>query len=89
MHKYIDLHMHTSASDGTDSPDDLFNNAKKNKIDVLAITDHNTLLSLPRVNELAQRYPIKLINGVEVDCILNKQRYQSIYMTEVKEDGKL
>lgn len=75
MHRYIDLHMHTSSSDGTDSPNDLFNSAKETNIGVLAITDHNTLLSLPKANELAQSHSIRLINDVEVNCILNKQRY--------------
>ncbi len=38
----IDLHAHSTASDGTDSPAELVVAAKAAEIDVLAITDHDT-----------------------------------------------
>ena len=39
----IDLHMHSSFSDGTDTPDQLVKKAKASGIGLIALTDHNTL----------------------------------------------
>ncbi len=37
----IDLHMHTTYSDGTDTVKELLKNAQKRKLEVISITDHN------------------------------------------------
>ena len=41
--RYIDLHTHTTRSDGRCTPGQLVEMAVKNNISVLAITDHNVL----------------------------------------------
>ena len=38
-----DLHLHTTASDGSDTPAELIRKARERGIDVIAITDHDTL----------------------------------------------
>ena len=38
----IDLHIHSNASDGTDSPDELLQNIKTAGIKTFALTDHDT-----------------------------------------------
>ncbi|MDN3698160.1 MULTISPECIES: RNase RNM [Vibrio] len=67
----IDLHSHTTASDGRFSPSELIDRALGFNIEVLAITDHDTLDGLP----VAHRYiednqlPIQLINGIEISTV--------------------
>ncbi len=67
-HARIDLHSHTQCSDGGLSPQTLIDRANNFQIDVLAITDHDTVAAL----DIAQSYikekniPIKLINGIEI-----------------------
>jgi hypothetical protein len=66
--KRIDLHSHTTYSDGGLTPQELINRASTMQIDMLAITDHDTVAAL----DIAQRYilekniPIELINGIEI-----------------------
>ncbi len=64
----FDLHSHTFYSDGMLSPADLLARAIERKVDVLAITDHDTLLGLaPAHAAIAeQQLPLQLVNGVEI-----------------------
>ena len=39
----IDLHTHTNHSDGTDSVEEILKNAEKNNIEILSITDHDSV----------------------------------------------
>lgn len=65
---YIDLHCHSSASDGTDSPTRLVEHAVKNHVDVLALTDHDTIAGLPEAKLAASQQGISLIPGVEISA---------------------
>ena len=64
----IDLHSHTLCSDGVLSPEDLVARAVEKGVDVLAITDHDTVAGLTLAQEAisAQQLPLQLINGVEI-----------------------
>ena len=67
-HKRIDLHSHTNCSDGGLSPQTLIDRAVNYQIDVLAITDHDTVAAL----DIAQNYiddkkmALTLISGIEI-----------------------
>ncbi|EET86672.1 phosphoesterase PHP domain protein [Clostridium carboxidivorans P7] len=43
MYKKGDFHLHTTASDGKFSPKELVNMASKENIDIMSITDHDTI----------------------------------------------
>ncbi|PID64544.1 MAG: phosphatase [Gammaproteobacteria bacterium] len=62
----IDLHTHTTASDGALSPRALIDLAAKNNTDLLAITDHDTVAGYDTARDYAKTRGIKLITGVEV-----------------------
>ena len=62
----IDLHTHTTASDGTYTPRELIEEAKRTGIEVLAITDHDTFEGYFEAIPYAQRAGIDLIAGVEI-----------------------
>ena len=42
--RFVDLHTHTTASDGTDAPRDLIRRAASLKLAAVAVTDHDTCL---------------------------------------------
>lgn len=62
----IDLHTHTTASDGTDTPDQLVQRALSSGIATLAITDHDTLDGVDSVLHSAAEAGLELIRGIEL-----------------------
>lgn len=66
--KLIDLHTHTTNSDGDLSSYELIKLASKNNIGTLAITDHDSIDGIKPLDkaEIEKTYGIKLINGIEV-----------------------
>ncbi|WP_240206653.1 PHP domain-containing protein [Vibrio sp. CyArs1] len=67
----IDLHSHTTASDGRLSVAELLDRAIGFDVKVLAITDHDTLDAIPEALELIeqQSLPIELVNGIEISTV--------------------
>lgn len=63
-----DLHCHSTCSDGTYAPTEVVKRAHAAGIDVLALTDHDTLAGIDEAREAANAYDIQLINGVEISC---------------------
>ncbi|MDQ6707603.1 MAG: PHP domain-containing protein, partial [Acidobacteriota bacterium] len=62
----IDLHTHTSQSDGTFSPAELVQEAVSNGLEALAISDHDTLTGYEAARETAQTMGLDLICGIEL-----------------------
>jgi hypothetical protein len=63
----IDLHLHTTASDGKFSPREIVHLAAIENINIIAITDHDTMEGIPEATQEAQSYPfLKVIPGVEI-----------------------
>lgn len=65
----IDLHSHTTASDGEHSPEDLLARARKCGVQTLAVTDHDTVKGLARARAAADAQGIRLVPGIEVSAI--------------------
>jgi len=63
-----DLHCHSTASDGALSPRDLVSRAFEQGVNVLALTDHDTVDGLGEARLQAQQLGIRLINGIELSC---------------------
>jgi predicted metal-dependent phosphoesterase TrpH len=64
----IDLHTHSTASDGTDSPSGLVAAAAAAGLDALAITDHDTTAGWEHATRTAQRCGVLLVPGAEISC---------------------
>lgn len=64
--RLIDLHTHSTASDGVLSPQKLVGLAKDSGVSVLAVTDHDTLEGLPMAMAEAARAGLQVIAGVEI-----------------------
>ncbi|WP_448550080.1 RNase RNM [Thalassotalea fusca] len=71
LEKRVDLHSHTNCSDGGLSPETLVDRAVNFQLDVLAITDHDTVSAL----DIAQSYiddnqlPLTLVPGIEISTL--------------------
>jgi predicted metal-dependent phosphoesterase TrpH len=72
---YVDLHIHSFYSDGTMSPQEILQEAIKNKVDVIAITDHNVIEGSRKLLELCKNTSVHCISGVELDAIQNDVNY--------------
>ncbi len=67
----IDLHIHTSTgSDGALTVEEVFKEAKKRNIDLISITDHDSIDCQERAIALAKEYGIIYITGVELNVTL-------------------
>src|SRR5262249_56649440 len=65
----VDLHTHTTASDGTYVPRDLVIEDSQRGVRILAITDHDSTEGLPEAFEEAERRrPLELLPGIEINC---------------------
>lgn len=62
-----DLHLHTTASDGSDTPAALIDRAREKGIEVIAITDHDTIAGSVEALGLSAD-GIKIITGIEFSC---------------------
>jgi len=62
----IDLHTHTTASDGSLSPTELIGRAAQLQLGAIAITDHDTVAGLEEGIAAAKRHNLPLITGVEL-----------------------
>ncbi|MGI9084815.1 MAG: PHP domain-containing protein [Aeromicrobium sp.] len=67
----IDLHTHSSRSDGTDTPTELVENAKRAGLDVVALTDHDTTVGWDEAEAAAERVGIRLVKGIEVSSSID------------------
>lgn len=64
--RFIDLHTHSNASDGTDSPAELVAGAATAGLAAVALTDHDTLSGLDEAEDAARRQGIEFIRGCEL-----------------------
>ena len=64
-----DLHTHTTASDGLLSPTELVLRAVEQGVEMLAITDHDTVAGIAEAKKAAENQPIRLISGVEISIV--------------------
>ena len=62
----FDLHTHSTASDGILKPENLVSRAKSKGVDVLALTDHDTLLGIATAASAASAAGLTFIPGIEL-----------------------
>ncbi len=68
----IDLHAHTTASDGSLSPEELVQLAKRQGVDTLAITDHDTVAGLRPAIAEGEKAGVTIVAGIEISCLYEK-----------------
>jgi predicted metal-dependent phosphoesterase TrpH len=72
----IDLHIHSSASDGKLTTEELITEAKTRKIGFMAITDHDNISCQPVAIAAAKKAGIKYITGVELNVTFSNPKYK-------------
>ena len=70
-----DLHTHTVYSDGMLTPDELFFKAQKAGLKAISITDHDTIDGNIGAEELASKYDMEFITGIELSCFDSQNEY--------------
>jgi predicted metal-dependent phosphoesterase TrpH len=64
----IDLHTHSTVSDGTQSPAQVVASAAEVGVDVLALTDHDSTGGWEEASQAARRLGVALVPGLEISC---------------------
>ena len=64
----IDLHTHSSVSDGTDTPSELVGKARAVGLDVVGVTDHDTFDGLDEAVAEGDRLGVHVVRGMELSC---------------------
>ena len=68
----IDLHMHSCFSDdGEYTPEEIVDRAMKNNVEIISISDHNSVKAVERALNYSRDKDIKVIPGIEIDCTFN------------------
>ncbi|MCA9910937.1 MAG: PHP domain-containing protein [Anaerolineae bacterium] len=63
----IDLHLHTNASDGQHTPSELIDIVRKHRLDIIAVTDHDTTAGIAEAQSASAGYP-QVIPGIELSA---------------------
>jgi len=71
----VDLHMHTVASDGTQTPEELLKEVVDKDIKVFAITDHDSVDSIDAMCELAKATDRVFLPGVEISTTYKEKEF--------------
>jgi predicted metal-dependent phosphoesterase TrpH len=66
MCRYIDMHIHSTFSDGKFTPKEIVEKAKKKGLSAIAITDHNTIRSAVEIKNNLRDFDIEILQGIEL-----------------------
>jgi len=68
--RYIDLHTHSTASDGSYAPAELVFYGKERGLSAMALTDHDTVAGLKEALEAGRACGLEVIPGVEITAVV-------------------
>lgn len=74
----IDLHIHSTASDGTDTPAQIAAKAAEIGLSAIALTDHDTLSGLEECEAEARAHGIEFIRGCEISTTAGEYRFHML-----------
>ena len=69
--KFIDLHIHSNASDGSLTPSEVVQTAARKGLGAIALTDHDTTDGIAEALAAGDSLDIEVIPGIEISCIWN------------------
>lgn len=84
-----DLHSHSTASDGVLTPTELVARAVAQNVNVLALTDHDTLSGVAEAKKTAQCHAIDLISGVEISVLWQEKVFHLAALNIDEQNGDL
>jgi predicted metal-dependent phosphoesterase TrpH len=68
MNEFVDLHCHSTASDGTLPPREVVRLARDSELAGLALTDHDTVAGVAEAQDEARKLGLTFIPGIEISC---------------------
>lgn len=71
--RFIDLHVHSNASDGTFTPSEVVALAAEKGLAAIALTDHDTIDGLLEAQQAAAGLPVEIIPGIELSCVYQEE----------------
>jgi predicted metal-dependent phosphoesterase TrpH len=71
----IDLHIHSKSSDGALTVEEIVKEAKLRNIELMSITDHDSIGCQEKVIDLARKNGIRYVSGVELNVTFSCPRY--------------
>ena len=66
---FVDLHMHSTASDGSRAPADVVRAAARAKLAAIALTDHDTVAGLDEARQMGEALGVRVVSGVELSAV--------------------
>lgn len=81
----IDLHLHSTASDGSDTPSELVKKAAMLKLGVIALTDHDTVDGVAEAAEAGKKEGVYVIPGVELSAFSSYEVHILGYNIDIKD----
>ena len=69
QHEFVDLHTHSTASDGARAPADVVKAGKAAGLAALALTDHDTLAGVADAREAGTQLGLRVVTGVELSAV--------------------
>lgn len=83
---FVDLHTHSTASDGTLAPDQVIEAAAKCGLAALALTDHDTIDGVPGARVAGERLGIRVIAGVELSAFHDEHEVHllALHLTHIE-----
>lgn len=85
----IDLHTHSTISDGTDSPEQLMRRAADAGLAAVALTDHDTIDGLDTAGARAEPLGVRLVRGCELSCAVDRGTMHMVVLFLEGEAGPL
>lgn len=86
--RFVDLHLHTNQSDGSDPPERVIERAAELDFSAVAITDHDTLRGLQKARRAAVIHGIELLPGTEISAKFGKREIHILGLG-VREDSEV
>ncbi|MGM9572564.1 MAG: PHP domain-containing protein [bacterium] len=81
---YIDLHVHTTASDGTLTPGEVVSLAQKKGLTAIAITDHDTVWGIEEALAAGKKTGVEIVPGIELSVAYEKEMHILGYYIDYK-----
>jgi hypothetical protein len=69
QHEFVDLHTHSTASDGSRTPGEVVVAARAAGLAAFALTDHDTIAGLPDARAAGTQHGVRVISGVELSAV--------------------
>jgi predicted metal-dependent phosphoesterase TrpH len=84
----IDLHLHTTASDGRCTPRELVERVASAGVSLMAVTDHDTTAAIAEAQEHARRHGIQTVTGIEITAVdAGRDLHVLGYLFDPQHDG--